>query len=201
MNDNPSNNPATPRQTFCLYCATGKDFRPLNLSKEVASQIIGAIQPFRGNKKSALEIAEKLLNGQTVSAPIAALSKSEQFQILFDKAWAAGREAAQSAQVVPMIVGHPTSPLGDDINPDKPVYFVEGGVCGFAWVSVRPGNCSFANWLKKNDLGRTDSYAGGVVVSISDYGQSLQRKESHAHAMAKVLRDAGIKAYGESRID
>lgn len=199
------NSPATPRQTFCLFCATGKDFRSQNLTAGIASALIGAIAHLRGNKPAALEIVQKMLSGEAVaipaSVPIKTESNENKFRSLYDKAWAAGVAAANAINPIPMIVGTPSSPFGNDMDPKKPIYFVEGGACGFAWVSVRPANSSFANWIKKNNLGKTDSYAGGVSVWIGDYGQSLQRKETHAHAMAEALRAEGINAYGQSRID
>jgi len=74
-------------------------------------------------------------------------------------------------------------------------------ICGFAWITIRPGNCAFANWLKKNNYGKTNSYSGGVQIWISDYNQSYDRKLAHAKAVEKVLVAAGIKAYADGRLD
>lgn len=122
------------------------------------------------------------------------------FSELYSKAQAAGVLAASGAKVAPMVVYEADVLSGQPVAGGKS-WFVEDGVCGFAWVNVKPGNCAFANWLKAKGYGRADSYAGGVCIWISDYNQSLQRKEAHAHAMAKVLSDAGIKAYAGSRMD
>jgi len=73
-------------------------------------------------------------------------------------------------------------------------------ICGFAFVHVTPGNCAFANWLKKNGIGRK-AYSSGVEVWIGDYGQSYDKKMAHAGAAAKVLNAAGIKAYAGGRLD
>lgn len=123
------------------------------------------------------------------------------FASLFAKADTAGRAAVEKTKVVPMIVGQETSLFSGKIDYTKETYYVADGVCGFAWVSVKPGNSKFANWLKKNNLARTDSYYGGVSMSVSDYNQSLQKKEAYAHAFAEVLREAGINAYSTSRMD
>lgn len=125
--------------------------------------------------------------------------KPSEMQTLYYAALAAGREAGAKAAVVPMVV------QDADLN-GAPVaggkaYYVESGVCGFASVRVTPGNCRFANWLKKRGFGRLDSYAGGVRINVSEYNQSLTRKEAHAQAMADVLRAAGINAYADSRMD
>jgi hypothetical protein len=120
---------------------------------------------------------------------------------LYAKADAAGKQAVYSAKVQPMIVGSAKSVFSNEIDYSKPVDFVEDGVCGFAWVNIKPGNSKFANWLKKNKLARSDSYAGGVVVWVSAYNQSMQKKEAYASAFADVLVAEGIKAYSDSRMD
>ena len=72
------------------------------------------------------------------------------------------------------------------------------GQCGFGWVNVR--DRKFGNWLK-NGKGRKDNYAGGVTIWISDYGRSHGMKEARAYAMAKVLSEESVTAYGKSHLD
>jgi hypothetical protein len=127
------------------------------------------------------------------------LTKKE-LRRLFDAADAAGRAAASGTTPVAMVVGTPTTVFGTDINPAKPVYVVPGGVCGFAWVRITPGNSRAAHYAVAHWGART-AYNGGVSIFCHDYGQSLTRKEAYADAFAKVLREAGIRAYGESRMD
>lgn len=124
-----------------------------------------------------------------------------QFEALYIKAREAGLEAGNGSKPTPMIVGSPSTVFGDDIDPTKPTYFVEDGVCGFAWVNVKPGNSAFAKYLVKSGRAHSDSYYGGITIWVSDYNQSMQRKEAYAHAFAKVLSDAGIRAYASSRMD
>ena len=113
--------------------------------------------------------------------------RNREFQILWNEARIAGLLAGAASVPIPMVIsGYPV---------------VEGGVCGFAWIKIRPANSPFANWLKKNGLGKTSSYAGGVTIFVHDFGQSLTRKEAYAAAFAGVLAKAGINAYGDSRID
>ena len=117
----------------------------------------------------------------------------KQFRAIYEEAQLAGRAAGELAVPEPMvIVGYEHEPVND-------------GVCGFAWVNVRPGNSSFARWLKKENLGRTDSYAGGVTIWISAWGQSYERKMAHAQAMAESLKShpllAGAKVYASGRLD
>lgn len=127
-------------------------------------------------------------------------ANATQFQAIFDEAMEAGRKAATAMTPSTMIVGSPSTPFGTDVDPRKPVYVVPEGPCGFAWVKVRPGNSPFANWLKKHNKGHK-AYEGGVDIWISDYNQSMQRKEAHAGAMARVLNAYGITAYSQSRMD
>lgn len=122
------------------------------------------------------------------------------FQELWNAAQAAGRQAAEACSPSPVIVFEANG-LSNEPLPGGRSWRIPEGACGFAWIRVRPGNSAFARWLKQQGLGRTDRYAGGVTVSISAYNQSVERKEAHAHAAAKVLRDAGIKAFADSRLD
>jgi hypothetical protein len=127
--------------------------------------------------------------------------RDKEFSDLYAKAYQAGVEAGTNAQPNPMIVGTPVGGLfGTEIDYSKTTYYEPEGACGFAWVNVSPGNSPFANWLKNNNKGRK-AYGGGVEIWISDYNQSVARKYAHATAMARVLKDAGIKAYASSRLD
>jgi len=119
---------------------------------------------------------------------------------LWSKAWDAGEEAAKAMVPSPMVVRQHANMM-DDSSPVENEWFVADGVCGFAWVQIKPGNSRFANFLKKEELARPDSYLGGVSVWVSQYNQSMQRKEAHARAMAEVFRKAGINAWAMSRMD
>jgi hypothetical protein len=129
---------------------------------------------------------------------------------LIARAAEAGEKAYRDAIPTPMVVYTPKNMMaslmgGDDggADPNEPVYGVAEGVCGTAWVNIKPGGSRFARFILKEGMGRADSYRGGVNLSpysiCGDRGsQSLTRWEAAAHAIAEVLRDAGIKAYGES---
>ena len=125
--------------------------------------------------------------------------KKSEMRALFSKARAAGLAAGAAAVPVAMIVSEADG-LSSAPKPGGKSWYVAEGACGFAWVNVKPGNSPFANWLKKNDLA-SKSYYGGVDIWISDFNQSIARKEACASAMAKVLSEAGIKAYSMSRLD
>jgi hypothetical protein len=128
------------------------------------------------------------------------MSKVNPEQIHYE-AVQAGLKAGEAHKPVPMIVGSPSSPLGNDIDPNQPVYRVDSGVCGFGWVNIKPARGKFVSWLKKNNIGRTDSYEGGYRIPCFEFGQSLEKKERYVRAYAQVLNDHGIKAYANSRMD
>lgn len=144
--------------------------------------------------------------GQVVSVPGPAEVDSSptftdaQAQALHNKAHAAGMAAGEAAMPTPMIVVQRANPL-DDTSPIVKEYApVMEGVCGFAYVTVRPGTSSFARWLRRRGRGYT-AYYGGTAFSVRQFGQSMTRKAAYADAYASVLREAGIKAYSESRMD
>ena len=120
---------------------------------------------------------------------------------VYADAHAQGVKAGNACNPIPMIVGTPTTPLGNDIDYDKETYYVADGMCGFAWINIKPARGKFVKYLKENDIGRKDSYYGGYTIWVSEFGQSVTRKENYARAFAKVLGDNGITAYNMSRLD
>lgn len=136
------------------------------------------------------------------------MSKTKVDDAHFDELWKraklAGLYAGEQAKPNPMVVGQAKDLTSDEIDPTKPVYYESEGMCGFAWVNVRPGTSRFARWLKAKDYARRDTYYGGVTIWISEHGQSVARKEAHARAMAETLgelADDGIMVLAMSRLD
>jgi hypothetical protein len=129
------------------------------------------------------------------------------FELIYQKAHAAGMSAVEKLEVVPMIVGQETSFFSGKIDYAKPTYYVADGVCGFAWVDVYPANKGNTKagkeerkllerfGFRKNDYEKTHQ------LWVSAYNQSMQKKESYARAFAEVLRENGFKAYAGSRLD
>jgi hypothetical protein len=173
--------PATKKQLWALFCITKKDYRDSGLTIDQASELIAELN----GKKGSSENHEV---------------KKDNWQELWDRAYAAGIAAAEATNPTPMVVSQHANPL-DDSSPVTRQYFVPQGACGFAWIIIRPGNSKFANWIKKNHLGRPDSYYGGVNIWIGEHSQSHAKKYAHACAMAKVFNDAGIKATPYERLD
>lgn len=131
----------------------------------------------------------------------------ELFTEICDKARNAGIEAVSKLRVQPMIVGQETSLFSGKLDYSKPVEYVEDGVCGFAWVDVYPqnkGNTRLGKEERKvlEASGfRKDVYGKKYYLWVSDFNQSMQKKEAYASAYARVLRENGIKAYSGSRLD
>lgn len=123
----------------------------------------------------------------------------------FGKVWreavAAGRAAAAAKIPVPMVVVEHAKPFDDSSPIVRRWAPVMGGVCGFAWVRVRPSNSSFGRWLRANEYGRYSDYHRGVLVWVHDHGQSMEKKEAHARAMVDVFRSYGIECSWDSRMD
>ena len=120
---------------------------------------------------------------------------------IYEQAHNAGMAAGNGCTPTPMVVGQPTTPLGNDIDYSKETYYVADGVCGFAWINIKPARGKFVKYLKDNDIGRKDSYYGGYTIWVSGFGQSMTRKENYARAFVKVLNENGLKAYAMSRMD
>jgi hypothetical protein len=122
-----------------------------------------------------------------------------QIESLYTQAHNAGNVAVTQTTVMPMIVTQAANPL-DDSSAVVNAWVVNDGVCGFASVIIKPANSKFAKFLVANQLARKH-YAGGVSMSVRDFNQSLTKKEAYAEGFAKVLRDNGINAWAESRMD
>jgi hypothetical protein len=139
-----------------------------------------------------------------------ALEREEKYST-FEQVWRAaveaGEKAMQECKPTPMVVQQHASPLDDD-SPVIKQWHVPQGACGFAWVKISPGNCSFACWLK-NQGRASKAYGGGVSIWISAGGQSIELKQAYAHAMVKVFNEhrealkmpASGAIYAQSRLD
>ena len=126
------------------------------------------------------------------------MTKEATFEAIVAAAQTAGMAALNAAKPAPMIVGQAAGLFGNKIVPGTEE-FVEGGVCGFAWVHFA-GNTAFGRWAKKAGIASED-YPKGLMIWVREGGQSMQRKEAYARAYATVLKAHGIEAYPRSRMD
>ena len=123
------------------------------------------------------------------------------FQTIYDAAHIAGESAARAVVPIPMHVVQLKDPFDENSEVVKRYAPVMDGVCGFAWVNIKPGNSAFARWLKANGKANADKYSGGVTVWVRAYDQSMTRKVAYASAFALVLSAHSIRAYAENRMD
>ena len=180
---------ATARQCWALKCITQKDYRNDGLTYDQASNLIKELGDPNYVKKS------KSANVTVTTDNVA--------KEIHNRAYQAGMDALNTCVPTPMVV------LGGNKE-----YFVEGGVCGFSWISFKAttsANRKFLAGLKKAGLAggendhtapwRKDTYRGGFQFWVSEDGQSMTRKEAFAHAFNAVLAENGITAYAGSRMD
>jgi len=80
-------------------------------------------------------------------------------------------------------------------------YIVPDGLCGFAWLEIRPARGPLVTFLKKNGIGRVSQHHRCYWVNISRFDQSLALKEAYANAVANSLREAGYEVSSGSRMD
>ena len=118
---------------------------------------------------------------------------------IYNEAHYAGMIAGNACKPVPMGV------QSSDIMGNRfgAISVVDDGVCGFAWINVSyktPDNRKFVNALKKAQMIRK-SYSGGFDIWVSDFNQSMQRKEAYARAFASVLKAHNIECYVGTRMD
>jgi hypothetical protein len=184
-----------------LECNIGRSAKWSKRTNYTPESRKDAIEAKRGRRPYYTDhMARCCLDKQAGAANASPSFTTRQADKLLREAHTAGLLAGNDANPTPMVVGTPTTPLGNDIDPEKTTYYVSEGACGFAWVVIRPGNCSLARQAKKLGIGST-RYGGGTSIWISEHGQSVERKAKHAAAYAKVLRDHGVNASSESRMD
>jgi hypothetical protein len=133
------------------------------------------------------------------------------YEALFEELKQVSHDALASCPApTPMIVGSPSTPLGNDVDPNQQTWFHADGVCGFAYVILESGRTGFAQWLLKNDKGsKWWSYGRTKGVSLNDYprygfanvGQSYEKNRFVANKIAARLRAEGLDAWVDSRID
>jgi len=127
------------------------------------------------------------------------------YEILVEASEAA-EAAVKACRPTPMVVGTPTTFFGNEIDESKPTYFIEGGVCGFASVVIKPARGSIVAELKKRKIGSAH-YGGGYSFSSWQVAPSIRRDQSYERAVAAargavdVLKKYGVNAYVDARID
>jgi hypothetical protein len=136
----------------------------------------------------------------------AVIEKAKSAYDILVEASESAEQAVKACRPTPIVVGSPTTPFGNEIDESKETWFVEGGVCGFASVIIKPARGKFVALLKKRGIGHA-GYYGGYSVSSWQFAQSIRQDQSYERACAaaagavKVLQSYGINAYVDARID
>lgn len=123
-------------------------------------------------------------------------------EILIEASHAA-QLAYNNCQPNAMVV-YETVGLSDMPKENGKAWVVADGVCGFAWVVIKPATGSFARWLAKNGIGYKNYYGGWCVNAealVPGASQSYERKRAAASAAAAVLHAHGIPCRADGRLD
>jgi hypothetical protein len=129
------------------------------------------------------------------------------FTQICEKAHTAGMESVKNTVSRTVMVYEETHPFSGTMDNTKPHYILDDYPCGFSWVNVYPankGNTSLGKEERRvlESAGfRKNDYEKSYQLWVSDFNQSMQKKEAYADAFAKVLRENGIRAYSGSRMD
>lgn len=133
------------------------------------------------------------------------------FARVHGKAHAAGMAAGQAAvpQPVTFVVDSTSefisrTRLASGVEPGDEGgerFYEPEGLCGFAWINVKDARRGYAKWAIQQGIATHDSYLGGATIWVSEFGQSVARKEAYATAYAAVLYENGIVAMASSRLD
>ena len=121
------------------------------------------------------------------------------FEELYLTAHKAGLQALLAVAPTPLVAVERANPF-DGNSAIVAADYVTGGLCGFAWVVVKPASSEFARWLLKNELANRHE-GGRTVIWIREGGQSIECKQLYAQAFAEVLKANGINARPYSRLD
>jgi hypothetical protein len=116
------------------------------------------------------------------------------FQDIMDRAIDEAVNESRRITPQPMTVGGGSS---------NQTYFVEDGLCGFAWINL-PKRGKFSNWLLENGYARVNSYGPGIRIWYSYLGldtQSYERNKAGCYAAAKVFQEYGFKCEVDYRLD
>ena len=126
---------------------------------------------------------------------------TEMARKILSEAYINGRKRMNECKPVPMVVS--------DGNRE---YFIEDGVCGFAWVVVdyKKNGAKFINALKKMDLASNDinsfadwkkHYPKGYSFWVAEGNQSYDKKKAYAKGMVEVLEKYEITCTYGYRLD
>lgn len=124
---------------------------------------------------------------------------------IWSEAKAAGELAAKATVPTPMVVtdAHLDGTPVEGGN----TYWVQGGACGFAYITIKPARGGLVQYLKSIGVGWKGYYGGYEVPAHprtfegTPLVQSVEINGAYARAVAEVLRGYGVPASSYSRLD
>ena len=125
---------------------------------------------------------------------------------IFSEASNAAVAAFHAATPRPVIFGQAKSLFSNEMVPGTEEY-VADGVCGFAWINIKPARGDFVKFLKSRKIGDKGTYGGYTVsaysVGIPGSSQSMERKEAGCKAFVAVIKKyfPDMRIWVESRMD
>lgn len=125
---------------------------------------------------------------------------------IFSEASTAATAAFHAAKPNPVIFGQAKSLFSNEMVPGTEEY-VADGVCGFAWVRIKPARGEFVKFLKSRNIGDKGVYGGYTIsayeIGIPGFSQSMERKEAGCKAFVDVIKKyfPNMSIWVESRMD
>ena len=116
-------------------------------------------------------------------------------------------DAFHSHKPTPMIVGHAKNLFSNEIIPGTEE-IVEDGLCGFAWINIKPARGPLVKFLKSKGIGRNGDYGGYTISSYEStpgtgFSQSMEKNQAGCKAFVKVILKyfPDMNIYVGTRID
>lgn len=127
-------------------------------------------------------------------------------QQIFNEARIAATVAFRDAVPTPVIFGQAADLFSTRMVPGTEEY-VADGVCGFAWITIKPARGEFVKFLKNAKIGDKGVY-GGYRISAYEVGcpgssQSMDRKYAACMAFVAVIKQyyPDMRIWAEQRMD
>lgn len=87
------------------------------------------------------------------------------------------------------------------IDPDQPSWVENEGLCGFAWVTIRPARGEFVKYLKSRGIGHKNYSGSGWTINTTTLEQSFERNEAWANTFCAILEKYNIHSTVTTRLD
>lgn len=88
-----------------------------------------------------------------------------------------------------------------EIDPDEPSWVEDEGLCGFAWVTIRPARGEFVKYLKSRGIGHKNYTGSGWTINTTTHDQSFERNEAWANSFCATLEEYDIHSTVTTRLD